>query len=126
MGLSAGNEDPGSLELGCFLEAQRLPAGHGNFKPAPQLEMITAVRPLIDALDELQVDDLPAIGAKEQRGRQPAFQVIEGTQEQWLIRSEKEPRVIPFRFQQRDFLQTHEPAPVSIADKDALAGSVAP
>lgn len=53
------------LELGCFLEKLALAAGHGDFESATQFDQIAAIRPSVNCFNKIEIDDLPAVGAKE-------------------------------------------------------------
>src|SRR5688572_11347304 len=68
-------------------EQARLPAGDVDFGPAPQLHVQLPADAEIDVFNEVYVDDLLTIGAKEALRIEPLLQAVQGPSEQRTLSS---------------------------------------
>nr|GEU28026.1 hypothetical protein [Tanacetum cinerariifolium] len=69
------------------------------------------------AVDEIEVDDVAAAGAKEPLRIEPFLELVQGTQRERPVLVEIHARVIAVRFEQADVVQRDEPASFAILDE---------
>ncbi len=94
--------------------------GRCRLRTRPQLNVQLPADAELDVFDEIDVDDLLAIGAKEALRIEPLLQAVQGPSEQRTLRAPEQTDIIPFRQQHADFAQWHEPAALAIAHEQPL------
>ena len=70
--------------------------------------------------DEIQIDDLPSIGAEEAMRIETLLERRQCAPQQGIGLSPRQPNVIALGAQQAHFSKRHKPAPATVADKDLL------
>src|SRR5260370_13938817 len=100
------------------LEQARLTARNLHFGTIAKLRVQTPIHAQFHAFDEIQIDDLPSIGAEEAIRIETLLECRQGAPKQRLRLSPRQPNVIALRAQQAPFQKRYEPAAVAVADKD--------
>src|SRR5580765_4124411 len=109
-----------SLQAGECPELPRLSARDLHLRALAQLGVQRPVGARLDALDELQVEDLAAVGAEELRRVQAPLDCREAVRQQGPLLAPRQARRVALRGEQLHLAQRHEPAARPVADEQLL------
>ena len=91
-----------------------------DFRPAAQLHVELPAGARLDALDELDVDDLAPVGTEEPLRIEPLFETAERAAEQRTNVAPVQPHVVALGDDQGHFVERHEPAACAVANEQSL------
>src|SRR5690349_9167907 len=96
-------------------EQSGLAAGYVDFRPASQPHVQLPANTKLHFLNEVDIDDLLAIGTKKPLRIEPLLQAVQRPSKQRTLLAPEQANIISFRHQHADFAQRHEPATIAIA-----------
>ena len=106
--------------LGPHLEQARLTTGDFHLGTIPKLHVQPPGDTNFHVSDEVEIENLPAIGTEKALRIKALFETCQRASEKWLPAPPCEPHVVALGSQQTDFAKGHKPAAGTIPDKDLL------
>ena len=116
---------PPSLQTQQLFEPHGLSGGNIDALAAPDFEQQAAFVVGVDFFDGGEVEDLLAIDAEEEVGRQFVFELLQGLVEQGRVRAEIDPDVVAHGFEEGDVGEADEVAVLAVFEKNLAVGGEA-
>src|SRR5688572_14972687 len=107
-------------------EQPRLTSRDLDFGPVAELHMQLSADAGLDALDVIEIDDLPAVRTKEASRIEALLEACQGACEQRTGFAPVEPHVVALGHHQANLAQGHEPAARAVTDEQSLDGRAEP